>query len=272
MENVWKQLADYLTGLAVTTAPRLIAAVVLLLVGLKVTKSVKKWMHTSKRLEKIDGSVRSFAISCAGILMYILLVVLIALVLGVSVASFMTLLASAGVAIGLALQGALSNFAGGLMILLFKPFKVGDYIEAGSESGTVKDITVVYTVLQTPDNKQITVPNGTLTNSNITNYSTEPVRRVDLTFSTAYDCDIEVTKALILKVARAHPQVLTEPAEPFARLQTQGDSALVYALRVWCKSEDYWTVYYDLNETVKTAFDENGIAIPFPQMDVHVRQ
>lgn len=270
MENVWKQLADYLTQLAITTAPRLIGALILLVVGLKVIKKIKKWMHTSPKLEKIDGSVRSFAVSLTGILLYILLVVLIALILGVSVTSFMTLLASAGVAIGLALQGALSNFAGGLMILLFKPFKVGDYIETASESGTVKDITVVYTVLQTPDNKQITVPNGTLTNASITNYSTEPLRRVDLTFTTAYDCDIEATKALLLKEATAHPLVLTEPAEPFARLQSQGDSALVYALRVWCKREDYWTVHMDLNESVKKAFDQNGIAIPFPQMDVHI--
>ena len=272
MENVWQQLVSYITSMAIALAPRIVGAMIVLVVGLALIKKVKKWMKASPKLNKIDSSVRSFTLSLTNIALYVLLAVAIALILGVSVASFMTLLASAGVAIGLALQGALGNFAGGLMILLFKPFKVGDYIEAGSESGTVKDITVVYTVLQTPDNKQITVPNGTLTNSNITNYSTEPVRRVDLTFSTAYDCDIEVTKELILKVAFAHPLVLTEPAEPFARLQTQGDSALVYVLRVWCKSEDYWTVYYDLNETVKKTFDENGIAIPFPQMDVHVRQ
>ena len=179
-------------------------------------------------------------------------------------------LASCGVAIGLALQGSLSNFAGGLMILFFKPFKVGDFIEASGESGVVTEITVVYTVLTTPDNKRVTIPNGSLTNSVIENYSAEPLRRVDLTFSTDYGCDIDMVKTVIGKLVEEHPLALAEP-EPFVRLSAHGDSALTYAVRVWCKSEDYWTVHFDLTESVKKAFDQHDISIPYPQMDVHIK-
>jgi len=191
------------------------------------------------------------------------------MILGVPVTSFITILASCGVAIGLALQGSLSNFAGGLMILFFKPFKVGDYIEAAGESGTVSEISVVYTVLLTPDNKKITIPNGTLTNSVIENYSSEATRRVDFTFNTGYECDIEKVKELILKIISEHPAALKEP-EPFVRLSAHGESSLTYSARVWCNSEDYWNLYFDTIEAVKNAFDENKISIPYPQIDVHV--
>ena len=155
------------------------------------------------------------------------------------------------------------------MLLLFKPFKVGDYVEVSGESGTVSEVTVVYTVILTTDNKRITIPNGTLTNSVIKNYSAEELRRVDFTFNTAYDCDIDKVKSIITDVMTAHPMVLSDPA-PFVRLSAHGDSSLSYAARVWCKSENYWDVNFDLTEQVKKAFDENNIQIPFPQMDVHV--
>ena len=267
-EKLWHILLEYATSIGL----KLLFALALLVIGLKIIKKVKKWIQNTEKLERIDDGVRTFAVSFTGIVLYIVLFISIAMILGVPTTSFITLLASSGVAIGLAMQGALSNFAGGLMLLLFKPFKVGDFVEAGDKSGTVQEITVVYTVLVTPDNKRVTIPNGTLTNSEIINYSAEPTRRVDLTFTTAYTCDIEITKDVLLQVANAHPLVLTEPDAPVARLQTQGDSALIYTLRVWCKSEDYWTVYFDLNETVKRTFDEKGILIPFPQMDVHIDQ
>ena len=155
------------------------------------------------------------------------------------------------------------------MILFFKPFKVGDYIEAQGEAGTVKEISVVYTELLTPDGKRITVPNGALTNSTIKNYSAEALRRVDLSFSVAYDSSDEAVKDIIGTAIRSHPNALLDP-EPFVRLSAHGDSALVYTARVWCKNEDYWTVYFDLIENVKTAFDQNNISIPYPQMDVHI--
>lgn len=264
-----ENLLNTLLEIGTTMGLKLLAALLLIIVGLRLVKQLKKWIHHSKRLQRIDESVRSFLASFIGIVLNIALFVTAAMILGVPTTSFLTLLASGGVAIGLATQGALSNFAGGLMILLFKPFKVGDYIEAGSESGTVKDITVVYTVLTTLDNKQITIPNGTLTNSNITNYSTEPLRRVDLTFTTSYDCAVEKTKALLMEVTKAHPLVLDDP-EPFVRLSAHGDSALVYAVRAWCRNDDYWTVHFDLTESVKEAFDRHSITIPFPQVDVHM--
>ena len=191
------------------------------------------------------------------------------MILGIPTTSFITALASCGVAIGLALQGALGNLAGGIMILIFKPFKIGDYITTASNSGTVSNITIMYTVLKTPDNKVITIPNGTLTNSVIENYSSSDKRRVDLVFTTAYDCDIDKVREILLAAANGHAKVLHEP-EPFARLTKHGDSSLEYTMRVWCNADDYWDVNFDLIETVKRDFDANGISIPYPQMDVHI--
>lgn len=265
----WNALLNYLINLGTSLGLKLLTAAILLIIGLKLVKWVKKWLRTSHKLDKVDTGVRTFLVSFAGIALYALLFITIAMTLGIPATSFITALASCGVAIGLALQGSLANFAGGLMILLFKPFKVGDYIETPDAAGTVSDISVVYTVLCTPDNKIITVPNGTLTNSVVQNYSAVENRRVDLTFTTAYDCDIEQVKALLMRVVTAHPQVLADPA-PFARLSEHGENALTYTVRAWCKTDDYWDVRFDLIEAVKKEFDQNGIAIPYPQLDVHL--
>ena len=155
------------------------------------------------------------------------------------------------------------------MLLLFKPFKVGDYVQVATEEGKVLEISVVYTVILTPDNKRITIPNGTLTNAVIINYSAEELRRVDMTFSTAYDCDIEKTKAIITKAIESHNLTLADP-EPMVRLTSHGESALIYTARAWCKNDDYWQVKFDITEKVKEEFDKNSISIPYPQMDVHV--
>lgn len=265
----WEQIQTTLFEFATSWGIKLLAAIIILIVGIKLIGALTKWIKKSPKLDKIDDSLRSFLGSFSKIALYIVLVITVAMILGVPATSFITILASCGVAIGLALQGSLSNFAGGIMILLFKPFKVGDYIEASGESGTVEEISVVYTVLLTPDNKRITIPNGTLTNSVIENYSAEKTRRVDLTFSTAYDADIEKVKKVLLEVAESHPKALKDPA-PFVRLCEHSDSALTYTVRIWCKSEDYWDVNFDTMENVKEAFDKNGIEIPYPQMDVHV--
>lgn len=265
----FEQFGNFLLELATSVGFTLLEAVIVLVVGLELIKWFKNWLKTSPKLSKLDSSLRSFLVSFSSILLYVLLVITVAMILGVPVTSFITILASCGVAVGLALQGSLSNFAGGIMILLFKPFKVGDYIEASGESGTVEEITVVYTVLLTPDNKKITIPNGTLTNSVIENYSSEDLRRVDLTFNTGYDCDIEKVKGIINDVISAHPLAIKDP-EPFVRLSAHGDSALTYTARVWCKNSDYWDVNFDVIEGVKKAFDENNIDIPYQQIDVHV--
>ena len=266
----WQAILDYLIQLATTWGIRLLAAIVVLVIALKLIGWIKKFIRKSPKLDKLDPSLRSFMSSFASIMLYVLLVIVIAGMIGIPATSFITILASCGVAVGLALQGSLSNFAGGLMILLFKPFEVGDYIEACGESGVVKEITVVYTVLLTTDNKRITLPNGTITNSVIENYSAEDLRRVDLTVNTAYSCDIEKVKAIVTTLAEQHPLALAEPA-PQVRLSAHGDSSLTYVVRVWCKNADYWDVYFDLTESIKKAFDENGVEIPFPQMDVHVK-
>ncbi len=265
----WKKILDFLWTLATTWGIKLLAALVVLAIGAKIIGSLCKWMRRTHKLSKLDDGLRTFLESFAKIGLYALLIITVASIIGIPATSFITILASCGVAIGLALQGSLSNVAGGLMILFFKPFRIGDYIEAGGESGTVTDISVVYTVLLTPDNKRITMPNGNLTNSVIKNYSAEALRRVDLTFGAEYGSDVEKVKAVITRVAESHELVLKDPA-PFVRLTECADSSLNYVVRVWCKNSDYWTVSFDLKEGVKKAFDENGIGIPFPQMDVHI--
>lgn len=266
----WQTILNYLIQLATTWGIRLLAALIVLVIALKVIGWIKKFIKSSSKLDKLDPSLRSFLSSFASIVLYVLLVIVIAGMIGIPATSFITILASCGVAIGLALQGSLSNFAGGLMILFFKPFKVGDFIEVCGETGTVTEITVVYTVLLSVDNKRITLPNGTITNSVIENYSAEELRRVDLEFSTAVDCDMGKVKAIIEQLANDHPKVLAEPA-PFVRLSAHSDSALTFVARVWCKNEDYWDVHFDLKESVEKSFGENDIQVPFPQMDVHVK-
>lgn len=265
----FEQLFNKLVEFATTTGFKLIAVIVLVIVSMKAIKWLKKWIKTSPKLDKIDSSLRSFAVSFISVVLYAILFVTVLMILGVPATSFIAVLTTCAAAIGLALQGSLSNFAGGIMILLFKPFKVGDYIEAAGESGVVSEISVVYTELLTLDNKRITIPNGTLTNSVIENYSSEELRRVDLTFNTAYDCDMETVKKVIGKVIENNPMALKNPA-PFVRLSEHGDSALTYTVRIWCKNADYWDVNFDTIESVKKAFDENGIKIPYNQIDVHI--
>lgn len=269
VKTVADRLVDKLVEFATTTGFKLLAVILIVIIGMKAIKWMKKWIRTSPKLDKIDSSLRSFAVSFLSVVGYALLFVTALMILGVPATSFVAVLTTCAAAIGLALQGSLSNFAGGIMILLFKPFKVGDYIEAAGESGTVSEISVVYTEILTVDNKRITIPNGTLTNSVIENYSSEKLRRVDLTFNTAYDCDIEKVKEIIGKVIEAHPMALKNP-EPFVRLSAHNESALTYTVRIWCKNADYWDVNFDIIENVKKAFDENGITIPYNQIDVHV--
>ena len=263
------KITEYLFSIISDFGTKLIASLLVLFIGSKLIKYIKKWLKKSTRLDKIDLGVRTFLSSFAGIGLYILLFLTVAMILGIPTTSFITALASCGVAIGLALQGALSNLAGGIMILVFKPFIAGDYISTDSASGSVSKITIMYTVLTTPDNKIITVPNGILTNSVVENFSSQDVRRVDLTFSASYDSSTEEVKKILMTILEKHEKVLSDPV-PFARLMTHGSSSLDYVVRAWCKKDDYWDVYFDITEEVKKEFDRNGISIPFPQLDVHI--
>lgn len=263
------KLLNIIYDFAATVGIRLLCSAVLLLVGIRLIRWLKKFIRTSPKLSKVDAGVRSFISGFATIALYIVLFITIAMILGIPTTSFIAALASAFAAIGLALQGALSNFAGGLMILLFHPFRVGDYISTPDAEGTVDEISVVYTILRTSDNKIVTVPNGTLTNSVVKNYTAEKTRRVDLTFSTGYECDVEKVKAVIMRVVNAHQLVLRDP-EPTVHLSEHADSALAYTVKVWCATEDYWTVHFDLMEQVTKEFEKNSISIPYPQLDVHI--
>lgn len=249
---------------------RLAAAGLLLFIGSKLIKFLMNRFKRSKLYQKMDPGLASFTASGSRIVLYIILILMCFGVLGIETASFLALFTSGGVAIGLAFQGAVTNLAGGVMILLFHPFRVGDYIETTEIAGTVNAISVLYTVVLTPDNKRVTVPNGSLTNAAITNYSAEGQRRVELIFSVSYDCDIDKVKQILLSVAESDPKSLKDPA-PLARLKAQSASSLDFVLRVWCAPENYWDLYFDLNENVKKALDEAGMEIPFPQMDVHMR-
>ncbi len=251
-------------------AVRLLFALALLFLGTRLIKFLLNRFRHSKLYARMDTGLATFIASASKIGLYIVLILILLGVLGVETTSFLALFTSGGVAVALAFQGAVSNLAGGVMILLFHPFRVGDYIETTEIAGTVKEINVLYTVIVTPDNKRVTVPNGTLTNTAITDYSAETMRRVDIVFSAAYNSDLETVKTTILNVALAHEKVLKDPP-PEARLKAQSASSLDFQLRAWCTPEDYWDVFYDINEGVKKAFDENGIVIPFPQMDIHVQ-
>ena len=265
----WDRVVKFLVDLLASIGTKLLISLIVLFVGRKIIKFIKKWIKTSQKMEKVDAGVRTFLGSFASVGLNTLLFITVAMILGVPTTSFITALASCGVAIGLALQGALGNLAGGIMILVFKPFEVGNYIQTPDAAGTVSKITIMYTFLTTPDNKVITIPNGTLTNSVVENYSAVEKRRVDLKFTTSYDSDVEKVKKILMDIISNHEKVLPDP-EPFARLTMHGESGLEYTVRVWCRTEDYWTVNFDLVETVKKKFDENGITIPYPQMDVHI--
>ncbi|MCR5520500.1 MAG: mechanosensitive ion channel [Lachnospiraceae bacterium] len=243
----------------------------LLFIGIKISKKIVKVIDKSKRIQKIDPGVRTFLRSALTVILYAAVISSTAIIWGIPTTSFMTVFASAGVAVGLALQGSLSNLAGGIMILLFKPFKVGDFIEGASCTGVVREITVMYTKLLTVDNKVVVIPNGALTGSNVTDYSTMPIRRVDLTISASYGDDIDRVKNVIMDTVKAHELVLEDPA-PFVRLFAHKESSLDYTVRAWTKGENYWDVYFDLTENIKKAFDANGISIPFRQLDVTIKQ
>lgn len=264
-----QKLIDFLWELCTSVGIKLLYAAIVLVIGLKLCKFIPKLIAKSKLFKKMEDTLKAFLLSFISIILYAIVIVSVAIILGVPTTSFLTILTSAGVAIGLALQGSLSNFAGGIMILLFKPFKDGDYIEAPTASGTVKSITIFYTTLTTPDNKQVVVPNGALSNATVVNYSVEPTRRNDIVFKVDYSSDADKVREILLKAALQHPVVLKDPA-PAVMLSNHGDSSLDFTLRYWTDSADFWTANFDLRENVKKLFDENGIKIPYTQIDVHL--
>ncbi len=263
-----KNLINLLQEFAVTYGGKLIGAIILLIVGFKLTSIITKKLTNAKAMSKLDVSTKGFISSIFGVVLKVIVGITALAVLGVPMTSMVAVIGSCGLAIGLALQGSLANIAGGFIILVFKPFSVGDFITAGDVVGTVEDISIFHTKLLTGDNRRIIVPNSTISNATLTNVSALKERRVDLTFTASYDNDVNKVEEILLEVCKAHSLVLSDP-EPFARLSAHKDSCLEYTVRVWCKAEDYWTVYFDLTKAVKYAFDKENISIPYPQIVVH---
>ena len=257
--------------LGISVGSKILLAIVVFLVGRWIVRRLNKLL--AKILEKrhVEASLSTFVKSLVNITLTLLLIIVVIGVLGIETSSFIALFASAGVAIGMALSGTLQNFAGGVMILLFKPFKVGDTIESQGQSGTVREIQIFNTILATPDNKIIIIPNGGLSTGLMKNYSREATRRVDWEFGIAYGDDYTKAKAVIARLLDADGRVLKDPAY-FIALTSLGESSVNIVVRAWVNAGDYWGVYFDMNEKVYKTFAEENLNIPFPQLDVHLHK
>ncbi len=266
------EILNQLTILAVQYGPKLLGAIVVLFIGLKVINMLSKSITKIMDKSNIDTTLKPFIKSIIIALLKVLLVISVLGMVGIEVTSFIAILGAAGLAVGMALSGTLQNFAGGVIILLLKPFKVGDFIEAQGFTGTVKEIQIFNTILKTPDNKTIFVPNGGLSTNSLTNFSTEPFRRVDFKFGIAYGEAIENAKKVLSDIIAADKRIINEPAEPFIAVSELADSSVNIVVRAWTKAEDYWGVFFDINEKVYNEFNKNNIEIPFPQVSVHMNK
>lgn len=251
--------------------PGFIGAIIALVLGLWLIRIISRAAGRMMDKRNIESSLRSFLKSMVSIVLKVLLFVSVLGMVGIEMTSFIAILGAAGLAIGMALSGTLQNFAGGVIILLLKPFKVGDYIEAAGESGSVSEIMIFSTILKTPNNVVITIPNGSLVNTIITNYSTQPQRRVDWTFGIAYGDSVEKAKEVLMELISSDTRIKSDP-EPFIAVSELADSSVNLVVRVWVESSDYWAVFFEMNHKVYNSFNEKGLNIPFPQMDVHIQK
>ena len=232
---------------------------------------ILKLFKKSRVYNKIDKSLATFILSFSKITLYIALLMSVASILGVTLTSFITLIGSAGVAIGLSLQGGLSNIAGGIIILLFKPFQVGDYVDTHVDSGTVRAISLFYTTLVTPDNKVISIPNGNLANEATVNYSKEKTRKLEINFDISYKNNMDKVKEVITSLYKDDKRIINENGkEPFLRITNYKDSSVTYTLRLWVKNSEFWDIKFDILERSKVSFEKENIEIPYPQLDVHI--
>jgi len=260
---------DKFIAMIMSYGPKLVLAIVTLIVGLWVIKLIVKLIIASMKKANLEEALIHFLSSLLGMLLKIALVISVASMIGIEMTSFIAIVGAAGLAVGLALQGSLANFAGGVLILLFKPFKIGDFIEANGYMGTVREIQIINTILKTPDNKTIIIPNGSLSSACVTNFSTEPTRRVDMVFGIGYSDDIGKAKGILEKLFKGDSRVLQDPATMII-VSELADSSVNITVRAWCNSADYWGIFFDMQENVKLEFDKQGISIPFPQRDVHL--
>ena len=262
------QVLQQVTTLCIEAGKSILLAILIFVVGRYLIKFINRMIGRMMERKKVEPTIQSFLKSFINVLLTILLIITTVSALGVNTTSFAALLASAGVAVGMALSGNLQNLAGGIILLLFKPYKVGDYIEAQGVSGTVKEIQIFHTIILTVDNKQVYVPNGALSSGSVTNYSSEPLRRVDLTVSVEYGTQVDTVKQALEDIIKADGRILTDP-EPFVALGNLSASSIDFTVRTWVKGTDYWPVYFDLTRTVYEEFNRRGISFPFPQIQVH---
>lgn len=264
-----EQYLDKIVNLGFEYGPQLIGGILVLIFGLWITKFITKGVGKALTKGNVDPSLIPFLKRLTSIILKILVIITVMSMIGIQMTSFIALLGAAGLAIGMALSGTLQNFAGGVIILVFKPFKVGDFIEAQGYMGTVKEISIFTTRLNTVDKKLIIIPNGPLSTGALTNFSAEPQRRVDWTFGMAYGDDVESFKKAIHDFIAEDSRILNDPA-PFIGLTELADSSVNFAVRVWVNSPDYWDVFFQMNEKVYQRFADYKLNIPFPQMDVHL--
>lgn len=265
-----EKIADKLLDWAMSNGVKILIGLIILGVGWKVIKKLMKIFNSFSSRKEIDSTLHSFLGAFLELALKALLIICVLGYVGFEITGLAALLASAGFALGLALQGSLSNFAGGVIILVMRPFQIGDYIESSSHSGTVEKIELFYTHLITPDNKAIMIPNGALSNSTIVNYSSKDTRRVDLVFGVGYEDDILHVKRVLSNIIDSCDLILKNP-EPFINICEHGDSSVNIAVRVWTNTSNYWNVYFYLIEQAKIKFDEENINIPYPQVDLHIQ-
>lgn len=279
MEELTKELAperltqymDTAVEMVMAYGPKLLLAILVLIIGLWIVNRIVRVMNKGMERADTEPTLAKFLQSLVSIGLKALVLISVASMVGIETTSFIAILGAAGLAVGLALQGTLANFAGGVLILLFRPYKVGDYIDAQGVNGTVASIQIFNTVITTPDNKTIIVPNGSISNGIITNFSTEPTRRVDFVFGIGYGDDMKKAKDIIARLVAADARSLKDP-EPQIVVSNLGESSVDITVRVWVNAADYWGLKFDLTEAVKAAFDAEGVSIPFPQRDLHVYQ
>lgn len=269
-------LDDALSNIAnglVSFSFKLIIAILIFYIGRFIVSKIYKLVKKVMTKRDVDASLTTFILSLIKMVLYFILLITIVGILGLETSSFLAIFASAGVAVGMALSGTLQNFAGGVLILLLKPYRVGDYIEAQGFAGTVKAIQIFHTIINTPDNKTIIIPNGGLSTGSVNNYSSESLRRVDWDVALSYDTDFAKAKESLLNIVKSDPRVIIEDGKmPFVALKEMADSSINITVRGWAKSEDYWSLYFDMNERFFTLLPKQGFSFPFPQMDVHVVQ
>jgi small conductance mechanosensitive channel len=267
VETIINQISE----LATAYGMRILGALAILIIGRILIGIIVGIVRRLLVKSKTDDTLVKFLASLTKIFLLVFVVLAALGTLGVQTASFVAVIGAAGLAIGFALQGSLANFAAGVMLIIFRPYKAGDYIEAGGTAGSVEEIGIFHTLFKTPDNKEVIVPNSKITSDNITNYSAKETRRLDLVFGIGYGDDIKKAKEVLGRLLSEDERVLKDPAPTIAVLEL-GDSSVNFAVRPWCKTSDYWGLYFDLTERVKLAFDAEGVSIPFPQRDVHLFQ